>query len=204
MGGAAPLSRVLNLTNQMDRHVAFKVKTTAPKSYIVRPSAGTLKPRAQQEVHILYQNNCASANFDRFLVQALPVNMDEVITKDHWAAARDTLQEIVLNVVMACDTSSEQKGAQMRSVADSSPASVKLRYEELVQHIPHLKRETSAMEEELSSLRSARLESSSSECRGFSKVHMLLVALISFVVSYLYDLDQLFAGYLKGSSSHLA
>ena len=40
--------------------------------------------------------------------------MDEVITKDHWAAARDTLQEIVLNVVMACDTSSEQKGAQMR------------------------------------------------------------------------------------------
>ncbi|KAJ8510801.1 hypothetical protein OPV22_001235 [Ensete ventricosum] len=40
------ISCSLQLTNRSDDHVAFKVKTTSPKKYCVRPSAGIILPRS--------------------------------------------------------------------------------------------------------------------------------------------------------------
>lgn len=34
------VARQLRLTNPTDRHMAFKIKTTAPKQYCVRPNSG--------------------------------------------------------------------------------------------------------------------------------------------------------------------
>ena len=35
----------LNLSNPSDKRVCFKVKTTAPKRYCVRPNSGIIEPR---------------------------------------------------------------------------------------------------------------------------------------------------------------
>jgi len=47
---------MLNLTNPLfDKDVYYKVKTTAPKFYCVRPNSGVIKPRDQTSVKIILQ-----------------------------------------------------------------------------------------------------------------------------------------------------
>jgi len=57
--------------------LAFKVKTTAPKKYCVKPNTGFVAPGATQVVHVIMQaqrdwpadlNGCK----DKFLVQSVP------------------------------------------------------------------------------------------------------------------------------------
>ena len=43
----------LVLENIQDTFVAFKIKTTAPRSYLVKPSSGIIAPRAKQDINIL-------------------------------------------------------------------------------------------------------------------------------------------------------
>lgn len=44
------VKRTLTLTNQNGHPVAFKVKTTAPKSYCVRPNSGRIEAGEKVEV----------------------------------------------------------------------------------------------------------------------------------------------------------
>lgn len=41
--------------NPNNRPVAFKVKTTAPKQYCVRPNSGRIEPGQEVEVHVVLQ-----------------------------------------------------------------------------------------------------------------------------------------------------
>ncbi|KAI7886326.1 PapD-like protein [Lichtheimia hyalospora FSU 10163] len=54
-----PLTQVtkelLLVTNNNDDPVMFKVKTTAPKQYCVRPNAGRIEPKSQVEVQVILQ-----------------------------------------------------------------------------------------------------------------------------------------------------
>jgi len=96
-------SKTLKLTNLHSTCVAFKVKTTAPKAYLVRPSTGTLRPRDLQEVQIILQPSGveAQANNHRFLVQAVPVSSAEPLSRDQWnELPKDKINEQRLNVVL--------------------------------------------------------------------------------------------------------
>lgn len=57
---SGPFSEVvtadLNLTNPSDKRVCFKVKTTAPKRYCVRPNSGVLEPK--QNVTVAGKKYC--------------------------------------------------------------------------------------------------------------------------------------------------
>merc|ERR1712232_1124144 len=95
--------QTLKLTNNSGGLVAFKVKTTAPKAYLVRPSSGTLKLRETQEVQIILQTNNAESNAglnnNKFLVQAVQVQRAEAVTKEQWAEfPKDQIQETKLSV----------------------------------------------------------------------------------------------------------
>ncbi|KAJ2238178.1 phosphatidylinositol-binding protein scs2, partial [Coemansia sp. RSA 455] len=46
---------MLRLTNKNNSPVAFKVKTTAPKQYCVRPNAGRIEPGESVEVQVVLQ-----------------------------------------------------------------------------------------------------------------------------------------------------
>ncbi|CEG71625.1 hypothetical protein RMATCC62417_07329 [Rhizopus microsporus] len=78
-----PFTRIskesLFVKNTNDFPVIFKVKTTAPKQYCVRPNAGKIEPNSEIEVQIILQPfkeelpddyKCK----DKFLVQTAPLN----------------------------------------------------------------------------------------------------------------------------------
>ncbi|MCJ1336761.1 phosphatidylinositol-binding protein scs2 [Bachmanniomyces sp. S44760] len=75
------VTQVLRLRNPHNDPVAFKVKTTAPKQYCVRPNSGRIEPGTQVEVQVLLQAmkedpppdaRCR----DKFLVQSVEITPD--------------------------------------------------------------------------------------------------------------------------------
>ncbi|KAF1921909.1 PapD-like protein [Ampelomyces quisqualis] len=79
------VSKTLRLKNPHSDPVAFKVKTTAPKQYCVRPNSGRIEPGKDVEVQILLQAmkedpppdaKCR----DKFLVQSVLVTADKEFT----------------------------------------------------------------------------------------------------------------------------
>ncbi|KAG8704890.1 phosphatidylinositol-binding protein scs2, partial [Ceratobasidium sp. 394] len=68
--------RTLTITNYNLQPIVFKVKTTAPKHYCVRPNSGTIEPGGSTDVQVLMQamredpplsDKCK----DKFLVQSM-------------------------------------------------------------------------------------------------------------------------------------
>jgi len=75
----------MQLTNKTDKYVAFKVKTTNPKKYSVRPNAGVVLPGGSCNVIVTMQAQKETpADLqckDKFLLQSAAVP-DGVTTKD--------------------------------------------------------------------------------------------------------------------------
>ncbi|CRK30884.1 hypothetical protein BN1708_005314 [Verticillium longisporum] len=76
------ISRTLRIKNPNQTPIAFKVKTTAPKQYCVRPNSGRVEPGQDVEVTVLLQamkqepapgTKCR----DKFLVQSAPITGDK-------------------------------------------------------------------------------------------------------------------------------
>ncbi|GAB0135746.1 hypothetical protein EsDP_00004073 [Epichloe bromicola] len=76
------VSRTLTIRNTSSAPLAFKVKTTAPKQYCVRPNAGRIEPGCSFDVTVLLQAmkqdpppdaKCR----DKFLVQCAPIRPDQ-------------------------------------------------------------------------------------------------------------------------------
>ena len=69
------ISCSLYLGNKTDNYVAFKVKTTNPKKYCVRPNTGVVHPRSSSEVLVTMQaQKEAPADLqckDKFLLQCV-------------------------------------------------------------------------------------------------------------------------------------
>lgn len=69
----------LSLHNPGQERVAFKVKTTSPKKYCVRPSSGLVEPGATKDVQVImqaqreYPPTLADCK-DKFLVQTVKVS----------------------------------------------------------------------------------------------------------------------------------
>lgn len=74
----------MKLTNPSERRVLFKIKTTAPKKYCVRPNSGILEPKNSLEIAICLQPfifDPAEKNKHKFMVQTVfapegDVNLD--------------------------------------------------------------------------------------------------------------------------------
>ncbi|KAJ3680362.1 hypothetical protein LUZ60_016640 [Juncus effusus] len=68
----------IQLTNKTENHVAFKIKTTSPKKYCVRPNSGIVLPGSTSDVVVTMQaQKEAPLDFhckDKFLVQSVIVN----------------------------------------------------------------------------------------------------------------------------------
>ncbi|KAL4878571.1 PapD-like protein [Aspergillus karnatakaensis] len=85
LGFKRPFNRevcqILHLTNNNSDAVVFKVKTTAPKHYCVRPNSGRIEPGKHVEVQVLLQAmkdepaDDAKCK-DKFLVQTVAVTKD--------------------------------------------------------------------------------------------------------------------------------
>ncbi|KAK2596705.1 phosphatidylinositol-binding protein scs2 [Conoideocrella luteorostrata] len=76
------VARTLTIRNTSSTPLAFKVKTTAPKQYCVRPNAGRIEPGNSFDVTVLLQamkqNPPPDAKCrDKFLVQCAPIAADQ-------------------------------------------------------------------------------------------------------------------------------
>jgi len=103
------------LQNVSDDYVVFKVKTTAPKQYCVRPNSGKIAPNGAVEVQVLLQPlkeippgyKCK----DKFLVQSGAVNPIDTSTSfnDIWSGLerdqRRSLEERKIRVIFEEPTS---------------------------------------------------------------------------------------------------
>jgi len=79
------VAQVLKIKNTNATPVAFKVKTTAPKQYCVRPNSGRIEPGHDVEVSVLLQAMRAEPPADarcrdKFLVQSVPITGDKEFT----------------------------------------------------------------------------------------------------------------------------
>ncbi|KAE8660121.1 Vesicle-associated protein 1-3 [Hibiscus syriacus] len=67
-------SCLIQLTNNTDQYVAFKVKTTSPKKYCVRPNTGIVKPKSTYDFTVTMQaQSVAPPDLmckDKFLIQS--------------------------------------------------------------------------------------------------------------------------------------
>lgn len=72
-----PMHCDIKVTNTTDKHVAFKVKTTSPKKYFVRPNTGVIQPwdtctiRVTLQAQLEYPPDMQCK--DKFLLQSTPV-----------------------------------------------------------------------------------------------------------------------------------
>ncbi|KHN93880.1 Vesicle-associated membrane protein [Metarhizium album ARSEF 1941] len=76
------VSRTLTIRNTSSSPLAFKVKTTAPKQYCVRPNAGRIEPGSAFDVTVLLQAMKQDPPLDakcrdKFLVQCAPITSDK-------------------------------------------------------------------------------------------------------------------------------
>jgi len=73
----------LKLNNPTERNVAFKIKTTAPQRYCVRPNAGTIHPNGDAEIKVMLQPGQTDEKH-KFMVQSIfvPDDYNKLETKE--------------------------------------------------------------------------------------------------------------------------
>ncbi|KAA1085062.1 phosphatidylinositol-binding protein scs2 [Puccinia graminis f. sp. tritici] len=79
------VKRILTVTNPNPQPIAFKVKTTAPKQYCVRPNSGRIEPGERVDVSVLLQPmkedpEPGAKCRDKFLVQSIIITPEREST----------------------------------------------------------------------------------------------------------------------------
>ncbi|KAK9933674.1 hypothetical protein M0R45_020856 [Rubus argutus] len=98
----------IQLGNRSDQYVAFKVKTTSPKKYCVRPNAGIIKPKETCDFTVTMQaQKVAPPDLqckDKFLIQCTVIpfgTSEEDVTSDMFAKdSGKYIEEKKLRVVL--------------------------------------------------------------------------------------------------------
>ncbi|KAG0453854.1 hypothetical protein HPP92_025158 [Vanilla planifolia] len=101
------ISCSLHITNKSDEYIAFKVKTTSPKKYCVRPNTGILRPQSTCDVVVTMQAQREAPPDmqckDKFLIQSVITNQGATlkdITQEMFSKeSGNTVNEVRLRVV---------------------------------------------------------------------------------------------------------
>ena len=180
---------ILKVSNVSSSAVAFKVKTTAPKNYLVKPSAGAIPPSGSIDIKITLnkQTTDPSVNNDRFLVQAVKSPNGKELTKEEWAAVdKSAIQELRLHVVFTNQSGAGASGTMSSSMASPAavvldkaapPEQVRAKYDELVAYSKRLEGELDSCKSQLKK-RSAAVSSG-----GFSTLQLIIAMIIAVVVA---------------------
>ncbi|KAK4448250.1 vesicle-associated protein 2-2 [Podospora aff. communis PSN243] len=113
------VAQILKIKNTNATPVAFKVKTTAPKQYCVRPNSGRIEPGHDVEVSVLLQAMKAEPPLDakcrdKFLVQSVAITSDKEFTNvsQIWdTVEKSDIQEKKIRVVWQPASGEDQSSA---------------------------------------------------------------------------------------------
>ncbi|KAM7273244.1 hypothetical protein ACFE04_027908 [Oxalis oulophora] len=179
----------LKVANTTEHHVAFKVKTTSPKKYFVRPNTGVIQPWDSCVIRVTLQ---AQREFppdmqckDKFLLQSAVVaahtDVDELpqdtFTKDTGKA----IEEMKLRVVYTTASSTEANSEVTTQDLDKNPALQQLRNER-----DTAVRQTQQLQQELDFLRRRRNRQSDP---GFSFKFAVIIGVIGILIGLLLNLS---------------
>ncbi|KAI1380857.1 VAMP-associated protein [Hypoxylon crocopeplum] len=117
------VSEVLRIRNPNTHPIAFKVKTTAPKQYCVRPNSGRVEPGKEVEVAVILQamkqepppdTKCR----DKFLVQSVAITGDKEFANlaSIWdAIEKSSIQEKKIRVVFLSPAGTSSGAAHLET-----------------------------------------------------------------------------------------
>lgn len=107
----------LSLSNPTDMKIAYKVKTTAPRRYCVRPNSGQINPGETAEVNIMLQpsQNNDDLQKHKFMVQSIELATQEQLDREVDALFKDTPSGQVMSKKLYC---------QFNNVADDGNGQV--------------------------------------------------------------------------------
>lgn len=102
----------IDLRNPSTEYVAFKVRTTATSSYLVRPSLGVIPPKAQRRIRLEYVHTepleevakrdpheyLPLMSKDKFMIQSMIVDDSKCPPRDVWTECKDHIRSQVLTV----------------------------------------------------------------------------------------------------------
>ncbi|KAL8515533.1 hypothetical protein ACS0TY_014282 [Phlomoides rotata] len=133
-------SCAVHLANVTDQYVAFKVKTTSPKKYCVRPNVGIIKPKSTYDFTVTMQAQKSAPSEmhlkDKFLIQSTVIpfgtSEDEITPSMFTKAGLKYIEETKLRVVLTSPPNSPTK--PQADVIPKQEAS----YETLMLKEPHL------------------------------------------------------------------
>jgi len=186
----------LQLTNPSAERVAFKVKTTSPKKYCVRPSSGIIEPGSVKEVQVIMQaQREAPASYsdcrDKFLIQCAKVDAaTKEVTSEVFDVnkARD-IKQTKLRVVLippAKPPSPVPEGSESEPTSPGMPSyrapygdGAKDKAAIQAQLDSRLRGLNAPQSVQRSAVKSARAPRS-----GYNLVSLLLVAILAFVIGH--------------------
>ncbi|KAK3907672.1 Vesicle-associated membrane protein-associated protein A [Frankliniella fusca] len=98
----SPINSVIKLYNPSDKDVGFKIKTTAPRKYCVRPNAGILSPQESTKISVILQAHDfdqSEKNKHKFMVQTVFVPDGDVDLDALW---KDVKEDAVMGTKLKC------------------------------------------------------------------------------------------------------
>ncbi|XP_063244771.1 vesicle-associated membrane protein-associated protein B isoform X2 [Bacillus rossius redtenbacheri] len=121
----SPVTSYMKLTNPLDKRVCFKIKTTAPKKYCVRPNSGVLDAKGDINVAVSLQPfdfDPNEKNKHKFMVQTMIAPDGDVSLETLWKDVNpDNLMDSKLKCVFEMPVDPASAAPQENNV-EASPA----------------------------------------------------------------------------------
>ncbi|CAL9134028.1 unnamed protein product [Musa acuminata var. zebrina] len=194
----------IKVVNNTEHHVAFKVKTTSPKKYFVRPNASVVQPWDSCTITVTLQPQkeyppdmqCK----DKFLIQSAkvpPINDIDEIPSDTFNKDGDkVIEELKLRVVytspMQSGLGNSEEESGLASSATGKRDMHKNSSNEEIQMLQHLKEERDTivqqnhqLQRELDMLKRRRNRKSDA---GFSLTFAAFAGLVGIMVGFILNL----------------
>lgn len=189
---------ILSLTNPTDEKIAFKVKTTSPKMYCVRPSSGFVEPKTNMQVQVIRQAQkempALGDTKDKFLVQSTRVasSVSEISSELFDTSKNNGVSQIKLRVLLTGPPQPPSPVPEGPEDSDAVPgmtaakgAAFATNGEDLATAHAQLKAKYERAEAERLELRRQLLAQRPGTAGGLSLWAVLVVAFIAFLGGYL-------------------
>ncbi|KAL1316063.1 vesicle-associated protein 2-1 isoform X1 [Arachis duranensis] len=185
----------LKVVNNTENYVAFKVKTTSPKKYFVRPNTGVIQPWDSCIIRVTLQ---AQREYppdmqckDKFLLQSTVVNpntdVDDLPADTFNKESGNTIEELKLRVAYIASnlTQGSSEDDALKNSAQKLDSSYNQALQQLKEERDAALRQTRQLQQELDMLKRRKSQRGDP---GFSLIFAFFVGLIGLVLGFLLKL----------------